>query len=98
MYAMCVKELTGHYKPPSLYTYKRECFKKLAYHIPTKKDTCSLCMTYREGNDQTKEKLQYKYGKNISEKEKVKNIKDECKEKSKSEKSVLTLIPSISNK
>lgn len=47
-------------------------------------------MTYREGNDETKEKLQSKYEKHISEKEKVKKIKDECKEKSKSDKSALT--------
>lgn len=49
----------------------------LSFHR-AKKDQCLLCMTYKEGDDATKEKLRDKFEKHISEKKRVREIKIKC--------------------
>ncbi|CAG4989572.1 unnamed protein product [Parnassius apollo] len=76
IYGMFLKE----YNQPVSMTLYRNVFKgmNLSFHKP-KKDQCSLCMTYREGTSEVKEKLQNKYDAHIIEKEEVRRIKNECK-------------------
>lgn len=62
--------------------------KSLAFHRP-KKDQCQLCMSFRQSNDEAKDDLRERYERHISEKKKVREIKDIYKQKSKEDKLVL---------
>lgn len=68
------------YKTKVSFTLYRSIFKEmnLSIHRP-KKDLCGLCVAYREGTTEIKEKLQDKYARHISEKDEVRNIKTSCK-------------------
>lgn len=76
IYGMFLRE----YNQPVSMTLYRNVFKSmnLSFHKP-KKDQCSLCVTYREGTSEVKEKLQNKYDAHNIEKEEVRRIKNECK-------------------
>lgn len=51
----------------------------LVFHRP-KKDKCSLCMSNRQGDESTKERLTARYTKHIEQKQKVRDIKKESKD------------------
>lgn len=70
MYNLFLSRLgDGHHKP-SYSTYARIFkTKNFAFHHP-KKEKCSLCLSYRELNDEIKTKLQEKYDKHIFQKNK----------------------------
>lgn len=55
--------------------------KNLSFHHP-KKDQCTLCNTYRTGDQATKERYQKKYDLHIREKEAIRKIKEKCKKES----------------
>lgn len=76
--------------PPSFITYSR-IFKKLnlSFHSP-KKDQCSLCTTYFEGDETKKTELKEIFEKHVSEKKKVREIKEECKQKASKDETVLS--------
>lgn len=63
----------------SLETY-RKIFKSqnLSFHHP-KKDQCTLCISYRSGDEDTKQRLEERFQKHIAEKQKVREIKENCK-------------------
>ena len=76
MYKMFLTEWDKEYKPPPYESYLNLCkTQKLSIHHP-KKDQCSLCSTYRKGNDTTKEKLREQYDGHILEKDNVMQLKD----------------------
>lgn len=89
MYSMFISDIGDEEDKPSISTYHK-IFNKLnlAFYRP-KKDQCSLCMTYREGDVATKEKLQDRYQKHIAEKTKVREIKDLCKQSAKRDPTLL---------
>ncbi|CAH1997201.1 unnamed protein product [Acanthoscelides obtectus] len=61
-------EKVGRVEKPSFHTYRRVFkAKNLSFHSP-KKDQCSLCVSYREGNDTVKHKLKARYDLHIAEK------------------------------
>lgn len=91
MHAMYAQEYSGPLPVPSIATYKRVFLEnKLDFHRP-KKDMCSLCITYREGNEETKAKLKLKYENHIEEKIKVREIKEDLKCKSIRDPSIAVL-------
>lgn len=63
----------------SLETY-RKIFKNqnLSFHHP-KKDQCTLCISYRSRDEDTKQRLEERFQKHIAEKQKVREIKENCK-------------------
>lgn len=65
------------------FTYYCKIFheKNVSIHHP-KKDQCTLCITFRTGDQATKERLREKYDRHIREKEKIREIKKKCKEES----------------
>ncbi|CAH2019609.1 unnamed protein product [Acanthoscelides obtectus] len=70
MHAMYLDELekVGRVEKPSFHTYRRVFkAKNLSFHSP-KKDQCSLCVSYREGDDTVKHKLKARYDLHIAEK------------------------------
>lgn len=81
MYMMFIEELNATDEKPSIDLY-RKVFRSLnlAFHRP-KKDQCSLCMTYRQGEEAVKEKLKHRYEKHCAEKNKIREIKSYIKEK-----------------
>lgn len=64
-------------------TLYRNVFKgmKLKFHSP-KKDMCGICESYRTGNPTLRAELSEKYTRHILQKEQVRRLKDEAKEKS----------------
>lgn len=64
----------------SLSTYTR-VFKgmNLSFHNP-KKDQCSLCLSYRNGDDEAKRNLEERYQRHLHEKKKIREIKEACKD------------------
>lgn len=52
--------------------------KNLSFHRP-KKDQCTLCNTYRTGDQATKQHYQEKYNSHMNEKNAIRKIKDKCK-------------------
>ena len=56
----------------------------LKFHHP-KKDTCGLCETYNNSDEDKKKQLQLDYQRHIGEKEKVRVIKGKSKEKASRE-------------
>lgn len=79
MYSLYLEDSTIQSEKGSYSTY-RDVFKSmnLGFHRP-KKDKCSLCMSYREGDDVTKQRLESKYTKHVEQKEKIRAIKKESK-------------------
>lgn len=79
MYSMFLEE----YGTQVSFNLYRSVFKEmnLSIHRP-KKDQCSLCVTYREGTAEVKEKLHFRYMQHISEKDEIRKIKAECKNES----------------
>ena len=57
----------------------------LKFHHP-KKDLCGLCDSYRQGDTEQKQKLQEAYTRHIQEKEKVRELKTNAKEKASKSK------------
>nr|CAI5860462.1 unnamed protein product [Callosobruchus analis] len=91
MYAMYLDELEtrGIVGRPSFSTYARIFkTKNLSFHSP-KKDLCSLCVSYREGDEIAKQKLRTRYHVHIAEQVKVRVLKSECKQKAKEDSSSL---------
>lgn len=79
MFEMYIAELQEGEEIPSKSTYwKIFRSKNLSFYHP-KKDQCSLCLSYREGSEDVKSKLQEKYESHISEKNKIREIKENCK-------------------
>ncbi|CAG9765876.1 unnamed protein product [Ceutorhynchus assimilis] len=76
MYAMFTEELNPTDDKPSIDLY-RKVFRSLnlSFHRP-KKDQCSLCMTYKQGEEDVKEKLKDRYEKHRVEKNKEKALKE----------------------
>ena len=80
MYRMFCSEWNEPYKVPEFRIYLKLCKQqKISIHRP-KKDQCSLCTSYRKGDDNTKEKLKETFDIHISEKTKVRQLKEECKQ------------------
>ncbi|KAG5872827.1 hypothetical protein JTB14_023907 [Gonioctena quinquepunctata] len=80
MYSLFLEEQNEvNGEKPSITTY-RNIFrsKNLSFHKP-KKDQCSLCITFKDGDDNTKLKLKDIYDKHNAEKIKVRELKNECK-------------------
>nr|CAH7755764.1 unnamed protein product [Callosobruchus chinensis] len=75
MYELYLDESKKHKDIASMSTYVR-VFKEmnLSFHSP-KKDQCSLCLTYRSGEKETKLALEEKYKKHTAEKIRVREIK-----------------------
>lgn len=89
MYTMFLQEWAPRKNPPSLTTYIdvfRE--KNLSFHRP-KKDQCSLCVTYHQGNEETKERLRETFKTHVGEKEKVRELKDQCKKEAMENETIL---------
>ena len=86
---MFCNEWTKTYKPPSFNLYLALCRQQnLSIHRP-KKDQCSLCSTFRKGDDATKDKLKEQFNKHIAEKKMVRQLKEECKNKAIEDPSIL---------
>ncbi|KAG5886831.1 hypothetical protein JTB14_005283 [Gonioctena quinquepunctata] len=82
MYSLSLEEQNEvNDEKPSITTH-RNIFrsKNLSFHKP-KKDQCSLCITFKDGDDNTKLKLKDIYYKHNAEKIKVRELKNECKTK-----------------
>lgn len=81
MHNMFLQELGPNDEIPSIDFY-RKVFRSLnlSFHRP-KKDQCSLCLSYKQGDESCKEKLKDKYNKHFAEKNKVREIKQALKEK-----------------
>nr|CAH7712759.1 unnamed protein product [Callosobruchus chinensis] len=79
MYELYLDESKKHKDIASMSTYVR-VFREmnLSFHSP-KKDQCSLCLTYRSGEKETKLALEEKYKKHTAEKIRVREIKQTCK-------------------
>ncbi|KAG4079311.1 hypothetical protein HA402_008003 [Bradysia odoriphaga] len=73
------------------YTYYSQMFhdKNLSFHHP-KKDQCTLCVSYRTGDQSTKENLHEEYHLHIAEKNAVRKIKEKCKKESIESQEVAT--------
>ena len=79
MYRMFIEQYIGS-DAPSFSTYcKVFKSKNLAFHHP-KKDQCSLCVNFREGDQATKENLSECFQRHIAEKTKVRELKDSRKQ------------------
>ncbi|CAG9771355.1 unnamed protein product [Ceutorhynchus assimilis] len=63
----------------------------LMHNIP-KKDVCSLCITYNEGDTEKKVELEERYKAHIERKEKIRKIKQQCKDQSIADKSILSAV------
>lgn len=81
MYVMYQADTTGNPMKGG-YTLYRKVFKSmnLSFHRP-KKDQCSLCMSYKNGDEECKQKLKSEYESHITRKEKVRQMKEESKKK-----------------
>lgn len=88
MYNMFLEVWGPRPNPPS-YSLYRTVFKdnNLSFHRP-KKDQCTLCLMYRQGNPSEKEQLKDRYETHIAEKIKVREIKDACKNEACQDKTV----------
>ncbi|CAG9769284.1 unnamed protein product [Ceutorhynchus assimilis] len=65
--------------------------KNLSFLRP-KKDQCSLCLSFKEGDAAIKEDLKDKYEKHILEKQLVRQKKSESKEKAKTDSDILCAV------
>uniref|UniRef100_A0A8D8X2V7 Uncharacterized protein n=1 Tax=Cacopsylla melanoneura TaxID=428564 RepID=A0A8D8X2V7_9HEMI len=76
---------------PEEHIGSRENYRKLfaslnlSFHSP-KKDQCTLCMTYKSGDESTKERLKENYEKHTAEKEMVRKLKANLKREGMVEK------------
>lgn len=88
MYNVFLEEHDSDNVTPCIDLY-RKVFRSLnlSFHLP-KKDQYSLCLTYRQGNEEVKNNLRNRYEKHIKEKEVIReikrNIKRQTDEKKKS--------------
>ena len=82
MYPVCSHRNVGQDKL-SFVTYSR-IFKKmnLSFHKP-KKDLCSLCLTYRSGDEKSKDNLNKCFHSHITKKTKVREFKEASKQRVK---------------
>lgn len=79
MYMMFRDEHKNLPQLPSFTSYRRVFVTKNgSFHRP-RKDQCSLCMTYLQGDELTKTELQIQYVLHNKEKMKVREIKNHCK-------------------
>ncbi|XP_076453198.1 uncharacterized protein LOC143288506 [Babylonia areolata] len=89
MYNLFLKEWNPQPNPPSFALYKKIFKEKnLSIHRP-KKDQCSLCMTYLKGDETVKENLRERYEIHVGEKQKVRDLKDQCKKEAVQDEAVL---------
>ena len=89
MYNLFIKEWNPRPNPPSFALYKKKFKEKnLSIHRP-KKDQCSLCMTYLKGDETLKENLRERYEIHVGEKQKVRELKDQCKKEALQNEAVL---------
>ena len=72
--------MEAHDDQPVSLSFYGSVFRKmgLKFHTP-KKDQCGLCSTYRNGNQDEKEKLQERFDRHIQEKTLVREKKEEMK-------------------
>lgn len=92
MYRMFEEENNGQPHIPSFSKYRNVFVSmNLTFHHP-KKDLCSLCVSYREGNEESKQRLLAKYNAHIAEKEKVREIKTACKLLAKENEKIVSAI------
>lgn len=79
MYDMFLDELDANAEKPCIDLY-RKVFRSLnlAFH-KAKKDQCSLCLSYRTGDNVRKEQLKARFEKHVAEKMKVREIKQNIK-------------------
>lgn len=91
MYDMYKNEIEG--REVASYSTYYKIFKSfnLSFNRP-KKDQCSLCLHYREAEDSEKEKLQERFTTHIKEKEKIRDIKDKCKNDSQNHPKVISAV------
>ncbi|XP_012940161.1 uncharacterized protein LOC106012278 [Aplysia californica] len=88
MYDMYVKENSCN-DIPSFHTYRRVFkTKSLAFHSP-KKDQCSLCNSFRKGDEAQKNELREIYNRHEAEKQKVRQLKEDCKKMAQADHSIL---------
>lgn len=90
MYDMYIKaqQSSENFKLASFALY-RKVFKSmnLSFHRP-KKDQCGICRTYRGSTEENKLPLESKYKLHIEEKNKIREIKEVCKNEGKVDASV----------
>ncbi|CAG9768645.1 unnamed protein product [Ceutorhynchus assimilis] len=77
---------------PSLTTYRRIFKAKNLSFLRPKKDQCSLCLSFKEGDAAIKEDLKDRYEKHILEKQLVRQKKSESKEKAKTDSDILCAV------
>ncbi|CAH2021301.1 unnamed protein product [Acanthoscelides obtectus] len=91
MYDMFIEELSQQSieRKPCIAMY-RKIFKSknLSFYHP-KKDQCSLCLSFREGDETAKQKLKEDFEKHIKEKTKVRELKRLFKEVAMADNTVL---------
>lgn len=92
MYQMFISDKYNDGKSVS-YTFYSSIFheQKLSFHHP-KKYQCSLCNTYRTGNETTKQHISDEYKSHLNEKEKVRDIKGKCKKESLNSKRTVSAV------
>lgn len=92
MYRMFIGTLEGNPMKPSFSTYKRVFKgKNLSFHRP-KKDQCSLCLTYYNGTEEVKSKLQEKFQKHQFDKLTFRNTRKNCLNEAKENPSVVQCV------
>ena len=92
MYKMFKTEWDKEYKPPPYESYLDLCKEEnISIHHP-KKDQCSLCNSYRKGDDAEKENLKEQFDCHILEKNKVRQLKENCKKESIIDQSILSAV------
>lgn len=92
MYRMFIRSLEGNPLKPSFSTYKRVFKgKNLSFHRP-KKDQCSLCLTYYNGTEEVKAKLQEKFQKHQFDKLTFRNTRKMCLNQAKENPGVVQCV------
>ncbi|KAJ8019349.1 hypothetical protein HOLleu_42112 [Holothuria leucospilota] len=84
MYRLYEKECARDGREVASMALYRSVFnsQKLKFHVP-KKDLCGLCDTYNRGNAVERNAIQAKYDRHITEKQAVRQLKEELKLKAK---------------
>lgn len=91
MYRMFCEENFSH-TVASISTYAKVFNEmNLSFHRP-KKDKCTLCTMFREGSELVKKDIEEKYNAHLKEKDKVREIKTECKNKSIQDKTEVAAV------
>lgn len=90
MYLMFLEDwATKNEGKPSFSTYERTFKTTNLFFFSPKKDLCSLCTIAKTGTEQQIEQLREKYKKHVSEKEKVREIKEKQKQQAIVDRSLL---------